>query len=586
MATIGQDQIETLRERADIVEIIGAHVRLRQSGRSFIGLCPFHNEKTPSFTVSRERGFFHCFGCGAGGTVFNFLMRMEGLNFPEAVRALAQRYGIALTERGPADARAASEREIMLRAAALAADFYAHVLWETPVGSRARQYLAARGIEPATARAFKLGFAPGDSSSLIRALHKRGLRESAVRIGLLRETRDLFAGRLVFPIRDSAGRTVAFGGRVLDARLPKYINSPESPIYSKARSLYGLYEARQAIGQSDRAVLVEGYLDAIALAQAGFKEVVASLGTSLTVEQLRLLSRYTRNVMACFDGDGAGHNASLRALRVFLEAGLLGRGIFIPRGFDPDTFVREHGAQAFAQLVGEAQLLVEYFIQTQAQAAAGFDGKARAAENVAQVLTLINNPFEFDLVARKAAEMLGVREELFRRQARKSASASAAAVAPGARQAGRVTNMLTAAEYGLLAIAAAFPQLREDIASAAVAREFADRELAKVLEELLAEELDHEATQAYLARQLSAEHMERLSAQIVDAPLTELETARFMIGEYARALRRWHARNEIGGLLRSAASAGAEEATAAAQELILRRRGERKDGSIGGSGRS
>ncbi|MGZ6253484.1 MAG: DNA primase, partial [Candidatus Binataceae bacterium] len=366
MARFSDDKLEEIRTRADIVEVIGAHVRLKRAGRNFVGLCPFHNEKTPSFSVNPERGFFHCFGCGAGGTVFNFIMRTEGLNFPEAIESLARRYGVTLPERGGETGPGAGERDAALRANQTAADFFVHVLWKTPDGAAARDYLAARGVAAETARTFGLGFAPERPANLARALEKRGLLTAAVRLGLVRQdgagTRDMFRGRLMFPIRDGQGRVLAFGGRVLDQRLPKYINSPESPLYSKSRNVYGLYEARAAIASADRAIVVEGYLDAIAVWQAGFKETIASLGTALTVDQLRLVGRQTRNVLACFDGDAAGRKASLRALEIFLAAGLLGRGIFIPPGFDPDTFIKQRGAQAFAELIASADLLADYFL--------------------------------------------------------------------------------------------------------------------------------------------------------------------------------------------------------------------------------
>jgi DNA primase len=420
MGRFGDDKIEEVRSRADIVEIVGAHVRLRRAGRNFVGLCPFHNEKTPSFSVNAERGFFHCFGCGVGGSVFNFITRVEGLTFPEAVRSLAKKYGVTLPEHDVAGP-AAGEREAMLKASEVAAEFFAHVLWNTTDGAMARDYLKSRGISVETARAFMIGYAPSRPASLAKALEKRGLRDAGVKVGLVKkdgnvaigaETYDMFRGRVMFPIRDAQGRAIAFGGRVLDARLPKYINSPESPLYSKARTLYGLFEARQAISSSassgkDRAILVEGYFDVIALWQAGFKEAVAGCGTALTVEQLRVLSRYTKNVIACFDGDGAGRKASMRALEIFLQAGLLGRGIFIPSGFDPDTFVRERGAAAFAELADKSELLVDYFLSEQAGEARGsIAERARAALRVAEMLKLVSDPFQFDLLARKAADLL------------------------------------------------------------------------------------------------------------------------------------------------------------------------------------
>src|SRR5579872_997406 len=387
MARYGDNAIDEVRQRADIVEIIGAHVRLRRTGRNFVGLCPFHNEKTPSFSVNAERGFYHCFGCGAGGTVFNFIMKVEGLSFPEAIRSLATRYGVTLPELKN-DGPGAAEREALARANQTAAEFYAHVLWNTPDGEQAREYLKSRGISVETARAFMLGFSPARPASLAKALEKRGLTDAGVKAGVIKRDGsglyDAFRARVMFPIRDAQGRVIAFGGRVLDARMPKYLNSPESPAYSKTRTLYGLHEARQAIASQDRVIIVEGYFDVIALWQAGFRETVASCGTSLTVDQLRLLQRYTKNVYACFDGDAAGRKASLRALEIFLQAGLLGRGIFIPTGFDPDTLVRERGAAFLEELIAASELLVDYFMEQVIVrvGTASLTSKVRAGEQI------------------------------------------------------------------------------------------------------------------------------------------------------------------------------------------------------------
>jgi DNA primase len=579
MAPISDTQIEEVRSRADIVEVVGAHVRLRKAGRNFVGLCPFHGEKTPSFTVNREKGFFHCFGCGAGGTVFNFLMRLEGATFPEAVRSLATRYGVTIAEtRG--DPRASAERETMLRAAEVAADFFAHVLWEDKAGAPARDYLKHRAIDTQTAKTFKLGFAPATPASLAGALSRRGLLEAGARIGVVKGAGagavDMFRARVMFPIHDAGGRVIAFGGRVLDDRLPKYINSPESPLYSKARNLYGLAQARAAIAKADRAIVVEGYIDAIALAQAGFNETVASLGTALTVEQLRLLARYTHNVFACFDGDKAGHSASLRAVRTFVEAGLLGRGIFIPQGFDPDTLVKERGAQGFAALIDSAEMLVDYFVRSEAAAAGdSLSGRARAAERVAELLALVGNAFEFDLLTRKAADLLGVREEVLRAQARKGARAPArTASQPRRAPAAPARDMMPIAEFGLLAIAVAYPELREEILAAGALSDFEDRALAGLAAELCGS--GEEQAHAHLAQRLSTEQQSALSAQMMDPSLENAESARRMLAEYRQALTRWRGAREVKGLVRAAASAGESEATATAQEIIMKRREQQK----------
>jgi len=608
MGRFGDDKIEEVRSRADIVEIVGAHVRIRRAGRNFVGLCPFHNEKTPSFSVNAERGFFHCFGCGAGGSVFNFIMRVEGLTFPEVVRSLARKYGVTLPEHdqsGPA----AGEREAMLKAGEVAAEFFAHVLWNSTDGALARDYLKSRGISVETARAFMIGFAPNRPASLAKALERRGLRDAGVKVGLVRKdgdgAYDMFRARVMFPIRDAQGRVLAFGGRVLDARLPKYINSPESPLYSKARTLYGLFEARQAISFSlnapagkDRAIIVEGYFDVIALWQAGFKEAVAGCGTALTVEQLRALSRYTKNVIACFDGDAAGRKASMRAQEIFLQAGLLGRGIFIPTGFDPDTFIRERGAAAFAELADKSELLVDYFLSEQAGEARGsIAERARAAQRVAEMLKLVGDPFQFDLLARKAADLLSIGEEVLRKEARGPQSRptpsrfSRAGVAAGAENRPATPGGGDAgskAEIGLVAIELLHPELRAEIAQSGATANFEEVRLGGVLADLCRTDEAYTALEQWTAERLSAEEQSRISEFAV-GPLTDdigddtqknpndLEKCRALVNDYVVALDRRRRARELGRLRQSAAEVSAREsepgeAAAAAQAVIAHRR--------------
>jgi DNA primase len=600
MGRFGDDKIEEVRSRADIVEIVGAHVRLRRAGRNFVGLCPFHNEKTPSFSVNAERGFFHCFGCGVGGSVFNFITRVEGLTFPEAVRSLAKKYGVTLPEHDVAGP-AAGEREAMLKASEVAAEFFAHVLWNTTDGAMARDYLKSRGISVETARAFMIGYAPSRPASLAKALEKRGLRDAGIKVGLVRkdgnvaigaETYDMFRGRVMFPIRDAQGRAIAFGGRVLDARLPKYINSPESPLYSKTRTLYGLFEARQAISSSassgkDRAILVEGYFDVIALWQAGFKEAVAGCGTALTVEQLRVLSRYTKNVIACFDGDTAGRKASMRALEIFLQAGLLGRGIFIPSGFDPDTFVRERGAAAFAELTEKSQLLVDYFLSEQAVEARGsIAERARAAQRVAEMLKLVGDPFQFDLLARKAADLLSIGEEVLRKEARGPHSRS---TTPSrfARERAQTANPPAAAgggdagakaEIGLIALALLHPELRNEIAQSGAGANFEEIRLGGVLADLCHTDEPYTALEEWIADRLTAEEQGRVSEfavgplndEVVDEtqkPSSDLEKCRALANDFVVALERRRRAREV-GRLRSGADVSAAQAV-----IALRREG-------------
>ncbi len=426
---IRDEAIREVRERASLTEVISDTVALRRRGRSALGLCPFHAEKTPSFTVSEERGFFHCFGCGEHGDVFTFVMKTEALSFPDAVRRVAERFGIPLPEDAAPPTRPGDALAV---ANAIAATFFQRQL-AGPSGTAARAYLEERGVSADSCARFGLGYSPPTGEALVRHLRAERVRtEDALAAGLIvRRDRpdgssvllDRFRDRLMFPILDPTGRrTIAFGGRVLPGRPtpkdppPKYLNSPESPLFHKGHSLYGLPQARDAVRRSGRAIVVEGYMDVIALAQAGIGEVVAPLGTALTADQLRLLQkRYTDNVIACFDGDAAGRRAAARSFPVFLEAGLWGRGVFLPAGDDPDTFVGRQGRDALDGLLGAAVPLVEAFLEDLAGPQRDAVGRTvEAARAVARILKRVNNPLEFEVLVTLAAQRLGVDEKVLR----------------------------------------------------------------------------------------------------------------------------------------------------------------------------
>jgi DNA primase len=419
---IREDAIREIRERASLTEIVSDVVALKRRGRSAVGLCPFHSEKTPSFNVSEERGFYHCFGCGEHGDVFTFVMKTQALAFPDAVRAVAERFGLPVpTEAGT------RQRGEPLHAVNQAATAFFRAQLRGAAGGRCRAYLAERGIVPEAIERFGLGFAPPGGEALVRQLRAEGCAlEDAVTAGLLARRTDgrlydRFRERLMFPIHDLAGRVIAFGGRVLPGAPasgdppPKYVNSPESPLFKKGQTLYGLGLARDAIRAHDRVIVVEGYLDVIALAQAGIGEVVAPLGTALTVDQLRVLRRFTEGVIACFDGDDAGRRAAARSFAIFVEAGLWGRAVFLPAGDDPDTFVRSHGREDFLREVERAVPLVDAYVDALAGPRLDAVGRrADAAKEVARLLRSVENPFERDVLARLAADRLGVREEMLR----------------------------------------------------------------------------------------------------------------------------------------------------------------------------
>lgn len=416
---IPDETLQAIRERVSIVEIVSGYVTLKKAGKNYLGLCPFHSEKTPSFTVSDERGLFHCFGCGAGGTVFTFLMRVERVEFPEAVEVLARRAGVALpvrAEKGPGG----EQRQELLEVNGAAQRYFRDALGAAP-GAPARQYLEKRGVSAATSEAYGLGFCPPNGAGLVRALSaQRVALQKAVDLGLLGRRADgthydRFWGRVTFPIRDGGGYIVGFGGRTLGSEHPKYLNSPESTLFHKGQVLYGLFEARGAIRDAGRIVIVEGYLDALALVEAGIGYAVASLGTALSSAQLRLARRFAPEVVAFFDGDRAGQEAAVRAFGVCVDAGIWGLGAFLPQGFDPDTFVRGHGARATLALLQAATPLADFFIRRLDPGRdASLPERARAAEKIGQVIARIRDPFQFGLLAAKAAQELGVDEAIFR----------------------------------------------------------------------------------------------------------------------------------------------------------------------------
>lgn len=425
---IGEDKIQEIRERIDIVELIGSYLPLKRSGANHLGLCPFHSEKTPSFNVNAPRQIFHCFGCGVGGDAFSFVMRMEGLSFPEAVRRLAERAGIEVEEEQltPAEEQQRQERERLLRISEVAAAFYHQLLLDDPQGAAARRYLRQRGYEGETVREFQLGYAPDSWQALADHLAGKGFEAKWARdmLGLVRAGRegrgdyDLFRRRLLFPIQDSRGRVVAFGGRVLDDSLPKYINSPESPIYHKGRILYGLYQAKEAMRRSDTGIVVEGYFDQLALYRAGFQNAVATCGTALTVEHARLLKRYCKQLLLFFDQDKAGRQATFRAMEVLLAEGLAAAVVELPVDEDPDSFLVGHSVEELQGHFDRARPVLEVYLQhCLALHGDSIEGKARAAEEMLAKLRLLPSELERDLYLKELARRTGLDEDLLKKRA-------------------------------------------------------------------------------------------------------------------------------------------------------------------------
>ncbi len=432
----GPELLEEIRSRLDLVEVIGQFVNLKRGGESWKGLCPFHTEKTPSFTVNPKRGIFHCFGCGVGGDAFSFLMRQDRMSFPEAVRALAERVGVELPTPRQPSAEGDSRFETIRRVMTMAADFYSRQLWE-PDGAKAREYLERRAVDLEVARRFGLGFAPEGWNALLSFMATQGVAdELLVQSGLVspRQTGtgfyDRFRGRLLFPIRDAQGRVIAFGGRALAGEEPKYLNSPETPIYVKGQTLYALDLAKAAIRDKHRAIIVEGYLDCLMAHQHGYPETVAALGTAFTAAQLGLLRRYADEVIALFDADAAGQKASTRLEEMMggamdirdLGWSVARTGAFerpghfvmqvamLPPGHDPDSLLRTEGAAALEARLADARPLLAFVLD---RALAEEDlatarGRANAHARVALLLSRVSSAEEATSLAREAGRRLGV----------------------------------------------------------------------------------------------------------------------------------------------------------------------------------
>lgn len=369
MPLIPDDVIDEIQARVDIAEWIGRYVPLKRAGRHFKAVCPFHKERTPSFHVNTDKQIFHCFGCGVGGNVFGFLMQHDRLSFPEAVRQVAEHTGVPIPEQASHEADGRLEKLIALMEKICG--YYERRLADPKYGAVGRAYLDKRGITEASRKAFRLGLAPAGWDGLLKAaqatqVSQQLLEEAGLVLKGSRSFYDRFRNRLIFPIMDARSRVVGFGGRSLDGQDPKYLNSPETPIYYKGRQLYGLAQAKDAIVRQRAVIVVEGYFDCVNLVQGGFTNVVSPLGTALTVEQVRLLKRYTTSVILAFDPDVAGELATLRGIDLLVEAGLEVRVARLPQGVDPDEFLKVRGTEAMAQVL-QASISIFDFLVSVAQ---------------------------------------------------------------------------------------------------------------------------------------------------------------------------------------------------------------------------
>ena len=442
---IPEDKILEIKNAADIVELVSEVVQLKKAGKNFVGLCPFHTEKTPSFTVSPEKQIFYCFGCGVGGNIFSFLMKNDGLAFPEAARSLARRYGIDIPRRSltPEQKKRMGERESLLNINRQAMDFFSRSLRQGTAGQAAMAYLNKRGLSADIIDRFNIGYAPKGWDNLLNFLSNKGVPPARVeRSGLIlpkkdgRGYYDRFRDRIIFPIIDVNHAVIGFGGRVMDDSLPKYLNSPETSVYNKSRSLYGLHLSKDDCRKTQTVYIVEGYLDLLSLHQHGIQNAVATLGTALTADHVRMLSRYVPRMILVYDSDEAGIRSALRCIDTFWKEHVdFSRGdvfreekadthiLVLPDGHDPDSYLREKGAGPFEKAASQAPGIISFLIeQSIGMHGLSTEGKIRIVTDLKDPLAAINDNVARSLYIKQLAERIGLEESIILEKIREGSS--------------------------------------------------------------------------------------------------------------------------------------------------------------------
>jgi DNA primase len=425
-----EEKVSEIRDRASILEVVSDYINLKKAGKHYKGLCPFHSEKTPSFMVNEEKQIFHCFGCGAGGDVFTFLMKVGNFSFPQAVEELAKRYGVRLPSRelSPAKKKEMAKREILFQINQMASEYFHDLLYRQREGDEGRRYLSQRGLSEKIIKEHRLGYSLERWDGLVQHLQEKKVSlELAWELGLIFPKKrggwyDAFRGRILFPIFDLHQRVVGFGGRLIREGEPKYLNSPESSIYHKGEILYGLQVAKGYIPEKDCVIIAEGYFDLLTLHQFGLKHNVATLGTALTAQHVRILKRYTKNLITVFDADEAGIKASLRALPLFLEEEVAGKTVLLPEGEDPDEFLRKGNLEDFEERVIHAVPLIDFFFEwlMKTHDIKSIDGKVKVAEEGMALIDKIPNKIRKNFYTKTLAERLDLPESLLMERLRSS----------------------------------------------------------------------------------------------------------------------------------------------------------------------
>jgi DNA primase len=556
---------DRVKQQADIVRVVGEYVRLKKSGQNFTGLCPFHAEKSPSFAVHPTKQIYHCFGCGVGGDVFKFVMEMEKCPFPESIRIVAEKCGIAVPqprERSPEERKENQQRTALVEMHRMAQAFFTKQLEGTAEGKVARAYLEDRGLNKAVIDQFGIGYAPSGGDSLLRSLKSKYPEKLLVESGLVSRDQsgrmfDRFRRRITFPISNESGKIVAFGCRALGDDQPKYLNSPETPIYSKSNVLYHLDRAKEALRRSDFAVLVEGYMDAIAVARAGISNVVASCGTSLAEPQIKLLARFTRRVIVNYDPDIAGQTATERSISLLLEQDFEVRVLALPGKADPDKFIGEQGADAYIKVLKEAPPYVDYLIaRARRMDLTTGEGKLRAVNFLLPYVQKIPNRILRSEWATRIAQQLRLDEPVLRAALSKAAAERRSEVKTRPELIGRAAKPV---ERRLIRMLAEGEGFRQELAQRIHDGQLhLGLETEKVMAALVAANLSGEAVQATEVAAALEERDRRMLFEILFEDSSELtwEEAESCV----EALRHRRAERELADVQRSieASTAGPE----------------------------
>ncbi|MFA5088595.1 MAG: DNA primase [Candidatus Omnitrophota bacterium] len=496
MGLIPEDIIAQVLERCDIVQTVSTYIPLKKAGRNFKAQCPFHNEKTPSFIVNPDKQIFHCFGCGVGGNAVTFVMRLENLSFPEAIKKLADKLGVVIPRMDNRDPKMESLQDVLYGVNELAVDFFHQNLLsgKDKAAQQARDYLKGRDFSLEIVRKFKLGFAPDQWDSLLLSLRKKDVTVSLLeKAGLIlaKEKKDgfydRFRNRIVFPILDIKARCVGFGARTLQEGFAKYINSPETPIYTKGSHLYGFQLAKEAVAQKDSVVVVEGYMDFIMPFQAGVNNIVASLGTALTTEQIRLLRRFTKNVVMLYDTDPAGESAMLRSLDMLIEEGMNVKVATLATGEDPDSFVRKFGVEKFSECIQSAKSLFDYKLNALLRVC-GKDTVESRVKVATEMLPTINR-FENTIIRseylRQLAAALSVSESALLVELKKIGTAAAKNAGGRAASAAKSCNeQVRTAEYNILKAMLENQELISSTKGEVFLSDFRDESIRKIIEKI------------------------------------------------------------------------------------------------------